>query len=95
GEALGAPSGVFLAGLVVGGAANIYARWRNRPGALVRVPGIILSVPGSVGFRTLILVFGGNLMSGLNTAVTLLLLLAAVVGGLLFGNLLVPPRRYL
>ncbi len=95
GAALGAASGVFLAGLVVGSTANIYARWRNRPGALVRVPGIILSVPGSVGFRTLILVFGGNLMSGLNTAVTLLLMLAAVVGGLLFGNLLVPPRRYL
>lgn len=95
GAVLGAASGLFLAGLVVGSAANIYARWRNRPGALVRVPGIILSVPGSVGFRTLILVFGGNLMSGLNTAVTLLLMLAAVVGGLLFGNLLVPPRRYL
>ncbi len=95
GEALGAPSGVFLAALVVGSTANIYARWCNRPGALVRVPGIILSVPGSVGFRTLVLVFGGNLMSGLNAAVTLLLMLAAVVGGLLFGNLLVPPRRYL
>ncbi len=95
GSELGAPSGVFLAGLVVGSVANIYARWRNRPGALVRVPGIILSVPGSVGFRTLILVFGGNLVSGLNTAVTLLLMLAAVAGGLLFGNLLVPPRRYL
>jgi len=95
GAALGDASGVFLAALVVGSTANIYARWRNRPGALVRVPGIILSVPGSVGFRTLILVFGGNLMSGLNTAVTLLLMLAAVVGGLLFGNLLVPPRRYL
>lgn len=95
GAELGAPSGVFLASLVVGSMANIYARWRNRPGALVRVPGIILSVPGSVGFRTLILVFGGNLMSGLDTAVTLLLMLAAVVGGLIFGNLLVPPRRYL
>lgn len=95
GAFLGVAGGVFLAALVVGSAANTYARLRNRPGALVRVPGIILSVPGSVGFRTLILVFGGNLMSGLDTAVTLLLMLAAVVGGLLFGNLLVPPRRYL
>ncbi len=95
GVSLGMGSGVFLAGVVIGSAANIYARWSNRPGALVRVPGIILSVPGSVGFRTLILVFGGDLMSGLNTAVTLSLTLVALVGGLIFGNLLVPPRRNL
>ena len=29
-------------------AGNAYARWAQRPGALVRVPGIIMLVPGSV-----------------------------------------------
>ncbi len=95
GQWFGTGSGVFLAGLTVGCTANIYARWRRRSGALIRVPGIILSVPGSVGFKTLILVFGGNLMSGIETAASLTMLLAALVAGLLFGNLLVPPRRFL
>jgi uncharacterized membrane protein YjjP (DUF1212 family) len=49
----GFPAGVFLAGIVVTAVSNIYARWSNRPGALIRVPGIILLVPGSVGFRSL------------------------------------------
>lgn len=95
GDAMGLGSGIFLGGLVVGSAANAYARWRNRPGAIIRVPGIILAVPGSVGFRSLILVFDGHAASALETAGTVLLMLAALVGGLLFGNLLVPPRRFL
>ncbi|MGH8030013.1 MAG: threonine/serine ThrE exporter family protein, partial [Arenimonas sp.] len=39
------PTGVFFAGIVVTAASNAYGRWFNRPGALVRVPGIILLVP--------------------------------------------------
>src|SRR5690606_33686769 len=44
---LGSPVGVFLSALVVTVAGNAYARWKNRPGALIRVPGIIMLVPGS------------------------------------------------
>src|SRR5207342_307420 len=41
-------AGVFLAALVTSAAGNAYARWAERPGALVRVPGIIMLVPGSI-----------------------------------------------
>jgi uncharacterized membrane protein YjjP (DUF1212 family) len=85
--------GVFLGGLVVGSAANVYARWKQRPGALVRVPGIILLVPGSVGFRSLFFAFERDVYLSLDTAFSLLAILIALVAGLLFGNLLVPPRR--
>lgn len=85
--------GVFMGGLIVGSAANIYARWRERPGALVRVPGIILLVPGSVGFRSLFFAFERDVYLSLDTAFSLLAILIALVAGLLFGNLLVPPRR--
>ena len=67
----------------------------QRPGALVREPGIILLVPGSVGFRTLSFVFEGDAHLGFDTAITLITLLVAIVAGLLFGDLLVPPRRKL
>jgi len=95
GEALGAEFGVFIAGLVVGCAANLYARSRKRPGALVRVPGIILLVPGSVGLRSLFFVFERDVFLGLDTAFSLVVLLVSLVAGLLFGNVLLPPRRSL
>jgi len=87
--------GVFLAGLVIGAASNAYARVAHRPGALVREPGIILLVPGSVGFRTLSLMFERDVTHGLDVAVTLVAILVALVAGLLFGDLLVAPRKSL
>lgn len=95
GSLYGAEFGVFIAGLVVGAVANAYARWRNRPGALVRVPGIILLVPGSVGFRSVFFAVEGDISRGLDTAVSLLVLLISLVAGLLFANLIVAPRRTL
>lgn len=91
----GFPIGVFLAGLVVTAASNVYARNANRPGALIRVPGIILLVPGSIGFRSITLMMERDVMLGLDTAFTLLNALIALVAGVLFGNLLVAPRRNL
>ena len=87
--------GVFTGSLVIGAASNLFARVTQRPGALVREPGIILLVPGSVGFRTLSFVFERDVLLGIDTAITLVTLLLSIVAGLLFGDLLVPPRRKL
>jgi uncharacterized membrane protein YjjP (DUF1212 family) len=92
---LGAEFGVFVAGLVIGCASNLYATLCNRPGALVRVPGIILLVPGSVGLRSLFFAFERDVYLGLDTAFTVVILLASLVAGLLFSNVLVAPRRSL
>lgn len=93
GAAYGQEFGVFFAGLVVACAANLFSRLCNRPGAIVRVPGIILLVPGSVGFRSLFFVFERDVYLGLDMAFSLVVLLASLVAGLLLGNVLVPPRR--
>lgn len=87
--------GVFIAGMLVAAAANLYAGWFNRPGALVRVPGIILLVPGSIGYRSLSFLMEKNLQSGLDTGFALMMALISLVAGMLFGNLLIPPRRHL
>ena len=92
GMAFGNEMGVFFAGFLISALSNVWARWRNRPGALIRVPGIILLVPGSVGFRSLAFMFERDYTLGMDTAVTLLVVLVALVAGLLFGNLLAPPR---
>ncbi len=96
GDAYHAPTfGVFLGSLLIGASSNLFARVANRPGALVREPGIILLVPGSVGFRSLSFVLAHDVWLGLDTAITLVTLLVAIVAGLLFGDLLIPPRRTL
>ena len=95
GQWFGSEAGVFLASLVITALSNAYARWANRPGALIRVPGIILLVPGSVGFRSLTFVLERDVALGLDTGFLLVNLLVALVAGLLFGNLLIPARRNL
>jgi uncharacterized membrane protein YjjB (DUF3815 family) len=86
---------VFFSSLTMAALANLYGRSRGRPGALVRVPGIMLLVPGSVGFRALGFVMERDYTLGFDTLVAVLSALLALVAGLLFGSLLVPPRRYL
>lgn len=86
---------VFFSSLVMAALANLYGRVANRPGALVRVPGILLLVPGSVGFRALGLVMERDYTVGFDTLVAVLSALLALVAGLLFGSLLIPPRRHL
>jgi len=87
--------GVFLAGLCMAALGNAYARFIGRPGSLVRVPGIIMLVPGSIGFKTLSLLAQREVFPGIDMAVSLVAILACLVAGLLFGDLLVPSRRIL
>ncbi len=86
---------VFVASVLITVLANLYARRRNRPGALIRVPGVILMVPGSVGFRGMSSIFEQQVALGLDTAVQLGTILVALVGGMLIGNVIAPARRNL
>ncbi|THD09718.1 threonine/serine ThrE exporter family protein [Metallibacterium scheffleri] len=96
GTGLYGPSfGVFVGGLIIAALSNLYARYRHRPGALLREPGIILLVPGAVGFRSVSLLLERNVHIGTDAAVLLISLLVALVAGLLFGDLLIGPRRSL
>jgi uncharacterized membrane protein YjjB (DUF3815 family) len=88
------PIGTFLAAFAVTTASNLYARLFKRPGALIRVPGIILLVPGSLGFQIM-----NTAMTAtgyrVGIAIPLMAALSALVAGILFGNLLVSSRRNL
>ena len=96
GQALGSPAGVFLAALVMTAAGNAYARWWNRPGAILRVPGIIMLVPGSNSLRSLLsLIQQQDVSAGQAAMLAVINALLALIAGLLFGNLLLPSRRNL
>ncbi|EIL87811.1 threonine/serine exporter ThrE family protein [Rhodanobacter sp. 115] len=90
-----APFGVFLGGLVLSALANLYARFAHRPGAVIREPGILLLVPGSVGFRSVSYLLERSTKLGMDTGLLLITLLIALAAGLMFGELLVAPRRSL
>jgi uncharacterized membrane protein YjjP (DUF1212 family) len=96
GQAFGGPAGVFLAAFATSAGGNFYARWAQRPGALVRVPGIIMLVPGSIALRGVInLVQQQDIGAGSDAAIAVINTLMALVAGLLFGNLVVSARRNL
>ena len=90
---LGPELGLFVAAFIVTVLSNIYARWANRPGATFRLPGLILLVPGSVGFKSLTFVFEKDVFLGLDTAFSMVTMIAALVAGLLLGNSVVPARQ--
>lgn len=92
----GSTVGIFVAALAMTAAGNAYARWFNRPGALVRLPGIIMLVPGSASLRGLLtLVQQQDMEAGQVAMVAALNILLALIAGLLFGNILIPTRRNL
>ena len=95
GQAWGSQVGIFLAALVMTAAGNLYARSMNRPGALIRVPGIIMLVPGSTSLRGLMNLVQQTGDSGQSGLLLVLYVVMALIAGLLFGNLLIPSRKNL
>jgi uncharacterized membrane protein YjjB (DUF3815 family) len=91
----GVELGVMLAALVIALLGNTLGRLLRLPAALVRVPGTILLVPGSLGYRTVTNVLLHGDPSSQDTAILVFSMVIALVGGLLIGNTLVPPRRHL
>ena len=89
----GPEMGVFLGALTVGVASNWYARLADRPAIITEVPGIMLLVPGSVGFRGLAALMDEKILSGVDTSFKMVLTAVALVAGTLMANIVAPPRR--
>ncbi|MEZ6212310.1 MAG: threonine/serine exporter family protein [Phycisphaerales bacterium] len=92
---LGPEVGVWVAALLVGLFANGYARVTNRPSAVAMLPGIILLVPGSVGFRSFDALLKHDVLAGINSAFGMILVAVSLVAGLLIANVALPPRKVL
>lgn len=93
--ALGPELGAFLGALVIGLAGNAFARWTRRPAAILQVPGLLLLVPGSVGFRSLAALLERETLAGIQTAFSMVLVSIALVAGLLVAGAVLSPRRAL
>ncbi len=91
---LGPELGVFFGALTAGLASNVFARALRRPAPVTLVPALLLLVPGSVGFRSLALLFQRDVVIGVEQAFRTVLMLSALVAGLLFANVLVPETSW-
>jgi uncharacterized membrane protein YjjB (DUF3815 family) len=92
---LGPEHGAVVGALALGGASNLFARVVQRPAIIPLLPGMILLVPGSIGFVSLTRFLERDVVSGVEAAFKMLLVAIALVTGLLLANVLVPPRRAL
>ncbi|MCI0696742.1 threonine/serine exporter family protein [candidate division KSB1 bacterium] len=87
--------GVCIGAIFAGASGNLYARWLDRPAAIPMVPSIMLLVPGSLGLSSLAKFIEKDVMSGVMTAFSMILIAVALVTGLLMANVIVPPRKTL
>lgn len=83
----------LLGALVVGVISNAYARFWNRPSLVPLTPGILLLVPGAIGYRSLISFLDRDTLVGMEGAFRMGMVAVALVGGTLAANVILPPRR--
>jgi uncharacterized membrane protein YjjB (DUF3815 family) len=89
GQTLGASIGALTVGLV----SNLFERFGFGPASVPLVPGVLLLVPGSIGYRSLTLLMHQNVETGLSAGVSAVLIAFGLAGGLIVANVLVPPAK--
>ncbi len=90
---LGPEIGAFLGAFIVGSSSNLWGRLLHRPSLVVRLPGILMLVPGSVGFRSFAALLDRDVLGGIETGFQMTLIAISLVSGLILANVLVAPRN--
>ena len=85
----------FLAATVVCAVANALARATDRPAQLYHLPGMMLLVPGSLGFAGFQGFLRGDWALGAAKLSSTVLVAAGLVMGVLLANVLVSPKKLL
>lgn len=87
--------GAFVGAFAVAAGSNLLARHTARPALVTLVPGILLLVPGSIGFRSVASFLSHDVLSGVEAAFRMGMVAVSLVAGLLVAHAVVPPRRAL
>lgn len=89
GARMGDELGAFLGAFVVSAGSNLAARRSQRSAMVTQVPGLLILVPGSIGFRSVTSLLGAQVEAGVATAFHVAILGISLAAGVLAGNLLV------
>lgn len=87
---MGGVVGAFAAALAVACAGHLYQYLRQRPAALVQIPGLITLVPGSMGFRGVHALIQQDSAAGIGLLTDMLLTGAVLAVGLLLADNVMP-----
>ena len=75
--------------------ANFWARRTGRPTSIVLIPAIVMLVSGSIGFRGLAAMAGGDVLLGAQEFFQMFVVAMTIVAGIMVGYTLVRPERTL
>lgn len=87
GASVGEELGAFLGALVVSAGSNVSARFLKRSAMVTLTPGLLVLVPGSIGFRSVTFMLGQDVETGVATAFRVALIGISLAAGVLAGNL--------
>jgi uncharacterized membrane protein YjjB (DUF3815 family) len=93
GAFMGEELGAFLGAFVVSAGSNIIARSFRRSAIVTVVPGLLILVPGSVGFRSVTSLLGQQVEVGVATGFRLMIIGISLAAGLLAGNVVASGSR--
>jgi uncharacterized membrane protein YjjB (DUF3815 family) len=83
----------FATAFAIGVGTNVTSRYLKIPQAVVLVPALLVLVPGSLSYESLLYVFQADATDALSLAVRALLAAILIVAGFLTSQLLAPPTR--
>ena len=86
GASMGEELGAFLGAFVVSAGSNLAARFFNRNAMVTQVPGLLILVPGSIGFRSVTSLLGQQVEVGIATAFRVGIVGISLAAGILAGN---------
>jgi len=88
GRAMGEELGAFLGALVVSAGSNLLERLRRASAMVTQVPGLLILVPGSIGFRSVTSMLDNETVLGVETAFRVAIIGISLAAGLLAGNVI-------
>jgi uncharacterized membrane protein YjjP (DUF1212 family) len=93
GASMGEELGAFLGAFVVSAGSNLVARYLQRSAMVTVVPGLLILVPGSIGFRSVTSMLGQEVEAGVATGFRVLIIGISLAAGLLAGNVVASGAR--
>ncbi|HJR35529.1 MAG TPA: threonine/serine exporter family protein [Gemmatimonadales bacterium] len=82
----------FFGSFGVAVAGWLFATRTSRPSSVVVAPGVLVLVPGSIGFRSIAALMDRSVVAGIDNAMSALVTAIALVVGLLVANVVLPSR---
>jgi len=86
GASMGEELGAFLGAFVVSAGSNLASRYFRRSAMVTQVPGLLILVPGSIGFRSMTSLLGQQVEVGIATAFRVGIVGISLAAGILAGN---------